>query len=591
MKKYIAVILTVAVIVSAMYENPTVADQVSVKDVYGECYGDQLSDNTTDISRFFYDQMIQNYIYQEDDIGNEENKWTGLAKPLENKGIFTPQNQNFTLKKLFNSKEDFNANQETWRDTEIKVLKYCIRDAFDAFVKDYPQVYWLDSMESKISLNMSSKTVADGIEGTIVIQVTMTPVEYETGMSQYISEFDAAVCQAKEDIIQKYNITAETKEENIVKAIHDYITSQVDYNHQAASSMEEEQQKYNYAHTSVSVFLKGKKWNNLIMCEGYAKAFKILCDAFQMDSALLIGESINPQQEKEAHMWNAVKVEGKWYAVDVSWDDQGDNIYYVYLLAGKKSKGYYDLYERDHVTTDQFSSYEGSKSFILPQISEIGFWQEPEHMTSQKTTEDPTENITGGTNPSDTNPSDTNQDNNPYEQEENPGQNGNHSGPSIDIKDEDGNSYVWKLTGVKNVVYTGKKVRQNLKLSCDGKILKEGTDYLVSYQNNLNVGKARFTITPIGKYQNTKPSSFSYTFNIVKASIKKASVVKIKAQKLKRGKVAKPSIKLKFHGKKLKKGKDYKISYKNNKKKGTAKIILKGKGNFKGKRTVKFKIK
>ena len=72
-------------------------------------------------------------------------------------------------------------------------------------------------------------------------------------------------------------------------------------------------------------------------------------------------------------------------------------------------------------------------------------------------------------------------------------------------------------------------------------------------------------------------------------SISKAKVAKIAAQTYK-GKALKPSPKITYNGKKLVKGTDYTLSYKSNNKAGTAKIIIKGKGNFKGKRTVTFKI-
>lgn len=80
------------------------------------------------------------------------------------------------------------------------------------------------------------------------------------------------------------------------------------------------------------------------------------------------------------------------------------------------------------------------------------------------------------------------------------------------------------------------------------------------------------------------------TVKTTKISIKKVKAGKIKAQKYK-GRAVKPTVKLKYNGKLLKKNKDYTVSYKKNKKKGTAQIIVKGKGDFEGKKIIKFKIK
>ena len=57
------------------------------------------------------------------------------------------------------------------------------------------------------------------------------------------------------------------------------------------------------------------------------------------------------------------------------------------------------------------------------------------------------------------------------------------------------------------------------------------------------------------------------------------------------GKLVKPNPVIKYGTKTLKKNKDYTISYKNNKKVGTAQMIIKGKGQYAGTKVVKFKIR
>ncbi len=72
---------------------------------------------------------------------------------------------------------------------------------------------------------------------------------------------------------------------------------------------------------------------------------------------------------------------------------------------------------------------------------------------------------------------------------------------------------------------------------------------------------------------------------------KKLSKAKISvSNKTYTGKSQKPTVTVKYSGKKLKKGTDYTVSYKNNKKIGTATAIIKGKGKYVGTRTVTFKI-
>ena len=72
--------------------------------------------------------------------------------------------------------------------------------------------------------------------------------------------------------------------------------------------------------------------------------------------------------------------------------------------------------------------------------------------------------------------------------------------------------------------------------------------------------------------------------------MKKASVTGLKAVYARTGKAVKPKVTVKLGGKKLKKKRDYILSYRKNKKKGTA-LYVKGVGNYSGTKKMKFKIR
>ncbi len=57
------------------------------------------------------------------------------------------------------------------------------------------------------------------------------------------------------------------------------------------------------------------------------------------------------------------------------------------------------------------------------------------------------------------------------------------------------------------------------------------------------------------------------------------------------GKAKKPSVTVRYCGKKLKKNRDYTVSYANNRKRGTAKVIVRGKGDYSGTITKTFRIR
>ena len=67
--------------------------------------------------------------------------------------------------------------------------------------------------------------------------------------------------------------------------------------------------------------LEGNCGANGPVCEAYAKAFKMLCDARGIPCELIVGKTENAPFGI-GHAWNAVQMEdGKWYAVDTTWND------------------------------------------------------------------------------------------------------------------------------------------------------------------------------------------------------------------------------------------------------------------------------
>lgn len=68
------------------------------------------------------------------------------------------------------------------------------------------------------------------------------------------------------------------------------------------------------------------------------------------------------------------------------------------------------------------------------------------------------------------------------------------------------------ISGISNMNYTGKAITQpNMVVKVGGKVLKNGTDYTLSYMNNTNIGTATVTITGKGSYTGTVKKSFNIT--------------------------------------------------------------------------------
>ena len=138
---------------------------------------------------------------------------------------------------------------------------------------------------------------------------------------------------------------------------------------------------------------------------------------------------------------------------------------------------------------------------------------------------------------------------------------------------------------IANQLYTGSTITPAVTVKYKGRALVQGTDYTVSYKNNVNTGSAAAKLVGTGNFRDT----LNIPFKIVPAQIANASISTIENQVYTASQI-KPTIRPKFNGKALRQDTDYIVSYKNNIDAGTATAIVKGIGNFSGTQEMKFKI-
>ena len=65
------------------------------------------------------------------------------------------------------------------------------------------------------------------------------------------------------------------------------------------------------------------------------------------------------------------------------------------------------------------------------------------------------------------------------------------------------------ISDIATQIYTGKEIQPSVKITDDGKTLKLGTDYKVTYKNNKDVGRASVIIEGIGNYTSKKTKTFA----------------------------------------------------------------------------------
>ena len=115
------------------------------------------------------------------------------------------------------------------------------------------------------------------------------------------------------------------KEYDTVKNIHDYLVNNIVYPSSWSGTG---------VHTLNYALNEG-----VCVCDGYAKAFYFLCKANGIE-AFIVGGTASDDRGSESHAWNKVKIDGKWYTIDVTWDDprsaSGETLTYDYFLVTDK---------------------------------------------------------------------------------------------------------------------------------------------------------------------------------------------------------------------------------------------------------------
>ena len=139
------------------------------------------------------------------------------------------------------------------------------------------------------------------------------------------------------------------------------------------------------------------------------------------------------------------------------------------------------------------------------------------------------------------------------------------------------------------MTYTGSAVKPKVTVKDGTKTLTSGTDYVVRYIDNVNVGTASVKVAGRGDYTGSVVKTFSIIEDTAK-DISDCTITLSKSSVLYSGNAVKPKVTVKDGSKTLVQNTDYVIRYTNNVNVGTASVIIAGKGDYVGRVTKTFKI-
>lgn len=231
-------------------------------------------------------------------------------------------------------------------------LKEQYQAAIEALVYENPDVFYLDV--TKMYINIEKITKITGTKYNVFID-NGSEISYLA--DGFYSKEEVEICESK--ITQVRNqIINQIEGKNTyekIKLIHNYLIDTI---------------KYESTLTQPHIYdIYGALINRSCVCEGYAKAFQYLMNEIGVENTIVIGTATNSKNETENHAWNYVKLDGKWYAVDVTWDDPvirgggklTNKARYEYFLKGSETMN------KNHIPSGKFT--QDGRTFEYPELS------------------------------------------------------------------------------------------------------------------------------------------------------------------------------------------------------------------------------
>lgn len=152
-------------------------------------------------------------------------------------------------------------------------------------------------------------------------------------------------CERTTNVLKVVKLLNDTCRNDLEKVygIYTYIASSFTYDLVRAKQIGKNEIKRELYYTEVMKKRRG-------VCGDFATMFKLLADSlhvpcFRIDGYALTGRILHPVKQKRInHAWNAVKIEGEWYPVDVTYGVQNYTdkkynrpyVWYTFLMQNKK---------------------------------------------------------------------------------------------------------------------------------------------------------------------------------------------------------------------------------------------------------------
>ncbi len=175
-----------------------------------------------------------------------------------------------------------------------------------AFINDNPAFFYIDNTYTYEGHRVGNTYSYDAL----CLSFTMNAAERQLAQAQ----IDDVLAELGKDV-------AKLPQGERAVLLHDRLIAHCTYDERAAES-DTPDKTYPFAFTVYGALVQQKA-----VCEGYARAYMLLCQLAEIPCATVGGIET---ATNGPHMWNVVTIDGEDYHTDVTWDDHGDMALHMY---------------------------------------------------------------------------------------------------------------------------------------------------------------------------------------------------------------------------------------------------------------------
>lgn len=263
-------------------------------------------------------------------------------------------------------------------EADLKTAKENILAVCHAFDRDHPEVFWLTGTTRLRVITSTVTKSGKSVQTSYFFYVLADKDGFSICQPEYAAAgvLQTAIKSRDKAIKTILATLPKTGTYEKIQALNTWLTQHNEYNTTADLTT------VGYGPHRCLGALLGSSGTTGPVCEGYARAFKVLCDQLQIPCILEDGYAKStPSGAMGLHMWNSVKMPDKsWYGTDITWDDpvvngvsgplsgkENEN----YLLVGYSSVINGMRFDISHQMEDQF--IEGSPFAAGPYLSSASF--------------------------------------------------------------------------------------------------------------------------------------------------------------------------------------------------------------------------